>query len=86
MFERRGRDRHHHASSKILTPHMHCLKNNLFKKNRFFFVRYPDFFMDPGTHLKFKIYHAKWTLRIEVVNGKKIYLLLYFQSLFSNRN
>jgi hypothetical protein len=35
--------------------------------------------------LKLKIYYAKWALRIEVVYGKKIYLLLYFQSLFSNR-
>jgi hypothetical protein len=35
--------------------------------------------------LKLKIYNAKWTLRIEVVNGNFFIFLLYFQSLFSNR-
>jgi hypothetical protein len=26
--------------------------------------------------LKLKIYYAKWTLRIEVVNGKKIFIIV----------
>jgi hypothetical protein len=26
--------------------------------------------------LKFKIYNATWTLRIEVVNGKKIFIIV----------
>jgi hypothetical protein len=52
-------------------------------KNRFF-VRDPDFFQDPRQKIEFfkkqisfqkipklKFYYAKWTLQIEVVNGKK---------------
>jgi hypothetical protein len=48
-----------------------------------FFVQHPDFFQDPGQKIdiffkqiffqkipKIKIYYAKWTMRIEVVNGK----------------
>jgi hypothetical protein len=27
--------------------------------------------------LKLKIYYAKWTLRIEVVNGKKIFIIVF---------
>jgi hypothetical protein len=35
------------------------------------------------TILNLKIYYAKWTLRIEVVNGKKIFVIVFSDFLLS---
>jgi hypothetical protein len=49
----------------------YMVKKVIFEKIEFF-IKNKNF----QKVLKLKIYYAKWTLRIEVVNGKKIYLLL----------
>jgi hypothetical protein len=47
------------------------VKKVIFEKIKFFIKN--NFFLKV---LKFKIYYAKWTLRIEVVNGKKIFIIV----------
>jgi hypothetical protein len=56
---------------------MFCLGSGFFsgsetKKNQFFLKQF--FFQKIP---KLKIYHAKWTLQIEVVNAKKIFVIIF---------